>query len=563
MSARLARVALGAAVVGCALFLLGAPKPWNVPSGPGFFAHPGDPLHEIVRRALWWSALGVAALGVLLLATVPIWTAPLTHAPASAPPRPRWLPAALGAAVVLGAVLRFTLFSGGLWWDEAWLTRRIVVGEMRPAPSLDGVPTDAPRFVPVPWVRTLFDYEKPTNHLPQSAASRVAVDVWRALSGGAPESFAERALRLPTYAAALATIALLGLLVAAWGFPRAGVAAAFLLAFQPWHIETATGARGFAFVALAAVASALALTHALRTGAHRAWLFYAAAQTLLLWTHPFAIYLTACFGLASFAALAGARRWREAARAVAAHALAAALTLAVLGPAIAQFPLWREVHTARAGDTRRPVDLARQTASEVWVNASLGLARLVPQTDPARRYPSLDELRRTNPLLRPTVWIALPALALAGLAALLARRGPHRPVVVALVLAPFLALAVSAAAGHLGRRFHPRYLFFVLAVVPPVLAVGVDAIAARLGGPRAAAGALAAFVVLLAGLVAPSIANQSTHPYAGMKEAMRFAEAQPDAARALRAGVGLGGDTPRVYEPGLLHVETLAELEGL
>ena len=560
---RLARAALAAALAACALFLVAAPKPWDVPGGPGFFAHPGDPLHETVRRSLWWSALGVGALLGLLLATLPLWTAPLSAAPAPAPARPRWLPPALVAAVLLGAALRFTLWSGGLWWDEAWLVRRIVVGEVRPAPALDGSVAETPRFVRAAWMRTLFEYEKPTNHLPQSAASRVAVDAWRALSGGAPESFAERALRLPTYVAGLATIALVGLLVAAWGFPRAGAATAFLLAFHPWHLETATGARGFAFVALAAVTSALALVRALRTGGARPWLAYAAAQALLLWTHPFAIYLTACFGLASVGALAGAGRFRAASRAVAAHVLAAALTLAVLGPAVAQFPLWREVHTAHAGDPRSPVDLARHTANEVWVNASLGLARIVPQTDPARRYPSLDELRKTNPLLRPAVRWVLPGLALAGLVALLARRGPHRPVVVALVLAPLLALAVSAAAGHLGRRFHPRYLFFVLALVPPLLAVGVDAIAARLGGPRAAAGALAAFVVAMAALVAPSIANQSTHPYAGMREAVRFAEAQPDAARALRAGIGLGGDTARVYEPALLHVETLEELAAL
>ena len=43
---RAARLALAAALGACALFLLAAPKPWDVPSGPGFFAQPADPLHE-------------------------------------------------------------------------------------------------------------------------------------------------------------------------------------------------------------------------------------------------------------------------------------------------------------------------------------------------------------------------------------------------------------------------------------------------------------------------------------------------------------------------------------
>jgi hypothetical protein len=566
-AAGLARRALAAAVVACALFLLVAPKPWSFPSGPGFFARDGDPLHEVVWRALWWSATAVAALCALLLVTVPLWTAPLAAAAAPPPARPRWLWPLLLAAVLLGGALRYELFTGGVWWDEAWLVRRIAVGEIRPPPSLDGRNEVEPRFVPVPWIRTLFDYEKPTNHLPQSVASRVSVAVWRAFAGGAPGSFDERALRFPTYTAALATIALVGLLGAAWGFPRAGAAAAFLLATQTWHIETATGARGFAFVALAATASALALTRALRTGGFAAWGTYAGAQTLLLWTHPFAFYLTACLGVASVGSLALAARWREAARAIAAHVLAGATTLAVLGPAIAQVPLWQDVHTAHAADTRSPLLLARHTASEVWVNASTGLARLVPQTDPDRIYPSLAVLRESRPFLPPIVHYVLPAIALVGLGALLARRGPQRVVVSAMVVAPFLAVAVSAAAGHLGQRFHPRYLFFVLALVPLLLAVGVDAAAARLAGPRrgprVAAGALAAFVLAIAALVAPSIANQATHPYAGMKEAARFVLAQPGAARSLRVGVGLGGDSPRVYDPAIVHVETGDELRSL
>jgi hypothetical protein len=565
MSARRAsRWLLGAALGALGLYLALGAKPWHVPGGPGFFAHPEDALLDVVKRALWWSAAGCAALCTLLLATTAAWTAPVAPRGPAAPGLPRWLAPLLVAAVLLGAGLRFTLATGSLWWDEAWLVRRIAVGEFRPPATLD-----APHgpFRPAPWVVTLFDYRKPTNHLPQSAASRLSVELWRAATGAPAQAFDELALRLPTLAAALVTIVLVGLLAADWGHPRAGVAAAFLLALQPWHIETATGARGFAFVGLAAAATALALGRALRGGRWAAWLGYAAGQTLLLWTHPFAVYLAACLAGAAGLTLAVRARWRELGRLVAMNVLAGAALLGVMGPAIAQAPLWQQVHKARADDRRSPVTLARKTAAEVWSNAAVGLTRQLPQTDPERRYPSLRSLRAREPLLRPTVDFVLPALLGIGALAAWRRAGAARPVVVGLVLAPALALVASAALGHLGRRFHARYFFFVVAFVPPLLAIGLETIGSLLGGARrrAAAGALAlaAGVALLAWLQRPALANLATHPYAGMRAAVAFVGGAPDAARALRAGFGLGGDTARVYDPTLLHAESAEDLRRL
>ena len=384
---RAARALLLAALAGCALFLLLAAPPWQLPGGPGFFAHEGDALHHVVLRALWWGTALAAGLCAALFATAGIWTAPVAPREPPPPRVPRWLVPLLLAALLLGAGVRWQLVRGGLWWDEAWLVRRIAVGEFRPEPGPGG---QSPRFVAVPWIRTLFEYEKPTNHQPQSAASRLANDLWRAASGAAPHEFDEFALRFPPFAAALATIVLLGLLVAEWGFPRAGAAAAFLLALQPWHIEIATGARGFAFVGLGAVLGALALCRALRSGAWGWWLLYAASQVLLLWTHPFAIYLTACLGAAALARLALGARWHEAARLVAAHALVAAALLVVLGPAIAQVPLWHDAHVAPPGDKRSPLRLAGKMGHELWLER---LARPLAQRAPDRSGARVSEPR--------------------------------------------------------------------------------------------------------------------------------------------------------------------------
>ncbi|HEX2484764.1 MAG TPA: hypothetical protein VHQ66_05670, partial [Myxococcota bacterium] len=464
LALRRARILLLAALVALAALLVVLEPPWRVPGGPAFFAHEDEQLVPIVKRGLWWGALAAAALCAALLASARTWTARDPGPRATRPPSPRWLAPALLVALALGGALRLELVRSGLWWDEAWMVRRAVVGEFEPGATLDG---PAPRFERAPWARTLFGWDKPTNHLPQSAAARVSVDAWRAATGAAPSAFDEVALRLPTAVAALLTIPLLGLLVADWGFPRAGVGAALLLAVHPWHVEDATAARGYAFVAFAAVAAPLALGRALRTDAWRYWLAFAASELLLLWTLPFAVYLAGALGLAALVALLAARRWRSGARLVAMNVGAAAAFLVVMGPALAQVPLWHDVHTTPAGETRSRAFMATKIAREVWLRAAVGLPGSVPRTDPERPVPDFHGLRSRTSLAWPLAFVALPALALVGLGAVLRRRDcPTRAVVAALAAAPVLALASSAILDQLGRRFHTRYLFFALAAIP-------------------------------------------------------------------------------------------------
>jgi hypothetical protein len=191
----------------------------------------------------------------------------------------------------------------------------------------------------------------------------------------------------------------------------------------------------------------------------------------------------------------------------------------------------------------------------------------VPQTDPERIVPDFHAFRERTVAARALAFFVLPALALVGLGALLRRGAPERAVVAALALAPVVALAGSALLDQLGRRFHTRYLFFALAIVPPLLTVGLDVTVARLARPRraalAAALALAVGVAGFAWTVRPSLDGYLRLPFSGMRDAVAFVAARPDAAAALRVGIGLGGDTARVYDPGVLHAETPDELRRL
>ena len=141
-------------------------------------------------------------------------------------------------------------------------------------------------FAPTPWLDTLWKYRQPTNHVAYSVAARISLAGWRAATGAERSAFDEVALRLPAWLAAWPRSSLLGLLVRALGFPAAAPAAAFLLAIHPWHLRYGADGRGYSFVVLATLASALFLLRALREDRWRFWLAAAASQALMLWTLP-------------------------------------------------------------------------------------------------------------------------------------------------------------------------------------------------------------------------------------------------------------------------------------
>ena len=117
--------------------------------------------------------------------------------------------------------------------------------------------------------------------------------------------------------------------------------------------------------------------------------------------------------------------------------------------------------------------------------------------------------------------------------------------------------------------FH-RFAAFGLAGVVPLLALGLEgAVSAALRpwrAPRAAhAAALALALAAFAALVAPQLRLLATRPIEPTREVVAFLErAQAGVpGGAIRAGVGLGGDVPRVYDPSIREVNTLEELVAL
>jgi hypothetical protein len=547
---RRARAALLLALAVLVLWLVGPYAPWLLPGDPTLVPSPGQSRIHTVLVGLWWAAAANALLCTGLLASARLWAQPGEGAARDARgPSPRiWL--LLLAAAALAGALRWPLVQGSLWWDEAWSVRHTVVGQLEPAEGGPGV-----EFHAVPWIDTLWNYRAPTNHVAYSVSARLSHAVWRAATGADRSAFDEVALRLPAWLAALGAVVAIGLLVHALGFPAAAPAAAFLLAIHPWYIRYGADGRGYSFVVLFGLSAALLLLRALREDRWRWWLGYAAAQLLVLWTLPIAVYLPLALGGAAVVAIAAgppARRSRLL-RLFAANLLAAMAYLQVMAPNLAQAVLLERL----LGEVAR-FDLA--WLQRLFVFATTGLHVRMPEL-PDVDFPTLHTV---SPAVRVAVSYVLPALFAAGLVRTVRRGGaPERAVALALLAAPLLLVLHRAFDG-----FFAYQRFAIYSLIPAVafLAIGLEGLLrallrgaeARWAVPAGLAAGLAAYQLALAPLTRILL----TFPQAPAREVAEFMAKQetdhPDGV--MKLGVGIGGQVPRVYDPFIVEVTSA---EGL
>ena len=563
---RAMRIALAVALLALAAWLVGPYRPGALPGAPTLVPSPGQSHIHTILVSLWWAAALDAVLVLVLLATAGFWMRPLRNVPRAVWPRSRRLGAA-GAGLVLLAVLvagalRWPLAHGSVWWDEAWTIRNTIVGKLDPLPQNPDVAV----LEPAPWRKALWYYHAPTNHVAYTVAARISNDAWRRLTNAPRHAFDEFALRLPALVAAAAAVALLALLLARLGFPRAAPFAAFLLALHPLHVRHGAEARGYSFVVLLTIAGAWLLLRALRGGRWRDFLAYGASQLLLLWTFPLAVYVPLAYAIVGFGAIALGRSWGGADRAtlaarfLVANALAAMAFLTLMAPNLAQAAAFKkEWHDDGVLDL---VWIRR-----FWATIASGMPLRAPRADDFW-FPTVTNLAERRPWVWPTVFGVLPALAALGFVRALARPG-------AAERATWIGLAGATALFLLHRELQaffllPRFVIFALPAFVAMIAVGaegvVSAACARL--PRPGVASAAVLTLLLAGfglLVAPALHILHSRPSTASAElvVLLAKEGRGAPGGALRAGIGLGGDAPRVYDPLIVEVENLAQLEAL
>ena len=555
-----------AAAAAAALLLLLLPKPWTLATGPGFADVPGRPFREIVAISLYWGTALNGLLCLALAATARIWLRPLSAPLPSSPRRPMgrrvWLALLLLAA--LAGALRWPLAGRSLWWDEGWSIDRVIVGQALPRED----DPDRLDHEPPAWSHVLWRYGKPTNHVPYNLLARASVELERRLSGRESWQFSDRAFHLPALLASMLSVLLLGVFVWRLGFPGAALAAAALLAIHPWHLRYGAEGRAYTLSSAMAIGAALLLQEALRSGRFRHWLAYGAGLALLMWIQPAHVYLAVTFSLAAVAGIAlipiGRRdRTTLLLRFVVVNVLAVMAFVELCAPLISQAMDWTDVW--QTGDT-----VTRGVLRRFWVWSTLGVPlRAAAESIAHDPFPSFMAWRETAPWLSPLVFVALPLLALGGLVRALVRPGSARWPLVAMVLAPPLILLVSWSNR---MYFYPRFVIYAAATLAALVAIAVEgalvAAASSLGGRMRRVLVPAGLLMLVVGfqwLVWPQTQLLLSRPYSPMRdlaERLRM-EANGPPSGILRAGYGLGGGMPRIYDPWIRHVQEAQEILAL
>ncbi|MDX1649194.1 MAG: hypothetical protein R3263_05000 [Myxococcota bacterium] len=561
--ARRARRILLLVAFGLLALLVGMPKPWDLASGPGFPSTRARSLFDTVMAATFWVALVDLLLCLLFAAAAPLWARPLGRTDGGPAPPPRVgrvFVLLLAAASLLAVGLRAPLASRSLWWDEAWSVKRTLGGW----PSADPAEPGEVAYKELPWSRPVWHYRKPTNHVLYNVTARATVEAWRVLTGRGPHAFDELVFRLPALAASALAVAGTGVLLWRWGLPRAGVAAAFLLAIHPWYLRYGAEGRAYSLAALLSVALALALTEALRTGRWRAWLASGAALFLLLWNQPAGIYLATTAGLGTLVALA--RRpvpWRDRAtlamRFGASAAFAAMAFLLVMAPNIAQALSWDDVVQSRS-----LIDAGR--IEELWTLAVTGIPpHPQPLTEGNGLFPSVEAMRQDHPWVGPLLFLVLPVLAAAGLVRLLVDRRSSPWIVLGLLLSVPLLLEIT----HLRRMYYyPRFLIHAAVLFAILAAAGLETLLASLPAPPRWRRALVPAGLAL-GLgcyqlgVAPQTGVLLTRPIAPMRDVGEFlaerVRERPGGTHVV--GYGIGGSMVRLYAPWVVRVDSYGQLQ--
>jgi hypothetical protein len=454
-----------------AAYLVLGEKPWNLGIA-GTLARGSHPkLDQFIGEGLWYACAVCFVLSVILMATVRLWLHPWRHTgPAgeggfflsrSSPARNGFL-LFLAVVTLFAAVDRWPKLGQSFGNDEEYAFRTLV--NDRVEITGDGALNVRERG----WKDTLFYNRASNNHIVFTSLSRISHELWRRISGDAGVS--ERAARKPAFIAGLVSIPLLGILLAATGGPRAGMLAACLLALHPWFFRYSTEARGYAVMLMFLLVGLLCLIAAVRTGRWRHWLGFGSAQAFMLLTFPGAIYWPLMMNLCVPAVLVWRYRGTPNLKASMGRWLVSG-TVSAMGFLLLFAPSVRQLHLfmeERAAAGR----LDGSWVLDFWAHLALGMRWAADD----RSNPVFLSIQHSFQMHPQALGVVLALVCVAFVAGLLrSLRSPDT----ALLAAPCVA-AAAAACAHVGSEQRALYVWYVIYVLPGVVAavaLGVDWIA--------------------------------------------------------------------------------------
>lgn len=540
---------------GLALFLVFGDKPWDHSKdiATRLAAGKQPSLKHDVAAGLYRAAALNLALCAALLASLRLWTRPLRPRPENGQPTSgshKWFLLLLAVAVVLGGTVRWNLAHRSLWWDELWNARQTIHGSYKAGESGEQ------EFRPGSFQRALWYYKKPTNHVPFAVSSRLCLQTWQLATGRQAAEFDEFVLRLPSYLAALAAIAGIGILLRLWGMPRAGVLAAFLLAIHPWHIRYGIDGRSYSLIVLFTILAALSLTLALQRRQWCHWLAFGLCQFLLVWSNPLLAFLAAGFTggalLHILLTFDNDERWAGVSRLLVVNIFAAMLFFQVMGPNLLQAQRWDMAPGAFT-------PLNRENLVDYLSQQSFGYPYQYPRTLEAEGLPTLTQRTAGNTWAQPALSLLTAALFLAGLAVLQRRNRAAFMVTASIVAASALYLLFASQVESF--YFYPRFLSYGLIPYLVCVSVGICALGERINPRWGPCSVLLITVAAAAIFVLPQIRMLRNRPYEPYRDLVSFIREQ--APESISVIYGHGGEPVDLYDPDMHFVTESSEIAEL
>lgn len=538
------------------IWALVSPKPWSIS-----FPDEGKVrLTDLVKYYAWWAAaLNVFILSALALLS-PLWSGPLKEksTPAS-PPAPAgktwWILVGLAACIFF--TLSVQRINHSFWVDEEFSIRDAMWGKYKTNKEGKLV------FKKYDWERVLYFYETPNNHIPFSILAKISLDLWHTIARPDGLQIKEWPMRIPSLLAGVATVFAIAWALRLLGLPMAGLFAAWLTALNPWLLRLAAEGRGFAIL-IACVALLLAFFQlALSSGKWRWWTGYAAAQFLIFYVFPAAIYLlfisNACMLLClAFSPEANNRRLILTGRWFIVCALSGVAVIQLMLPLLPQIQAYLESNTAKGDLTWG------------WVQNFLGQAFAgVPWTrtrELVSDYPELLPMATQQPLLFAfLVYSTLLFLAIGSLQ-LLIKNSLTRSIWTICLLPGLVGFGMA----KLQQQYlFDRYLLFMLPGLIIVIAAGVQSICQLLRRWKAPVFlTLLPFIIFLTAygfFVTPVISEQIVRAANPIRETVLLTRPNLDPHDPAQKEILTGSFSfpPLTYDPNVVYIRSLQQMIDL
>lgn len=464
----------------------------------------------------------------------------------------------LSAIEWAGIVAAVAIFAGSgaprlgysLWGDEEYAAGKFV------ADQVDVADDGKVSITPTPWVETLWNYWRPTNHMGFTVLSRLTHDAFFKRPTGPTDPFmSETLIRLPTFLAGIASLFALVWACRVWGWGRFAVAVALAMSGHAWLIRFGVDARGYGIVVFLSLVLLGVLGRALQSGLWRWWVPFGLVQFYLMWTYLGNTHFLFTINIATIWLI-----WRnevpgdrqvQLTRWFIANLITLLLAVGIMAPMLVPF-----ISFLKANHLHGDLDVA-------WVkDAAAYMACGAPWNPWSATNPLCTALSRDGlpMLVNLALLVLLWGVAAAGLWAVWKDR-TRRGLLIFLAGGPTLVLL------HLEITHTKPYHWYVIPFLPALMvlwAAGLNEVWQR---QRQVALVLAASTIMAVRLLGWNQSQLlSTHPIEANRESVALTRMVTNPRSA-----GYGKDsitaccimTPGSYDPAAIRFKTVAELQQI